>query len=271
MEKPQIRIITDGPHTAAFNMAADLFALKQCETMPMLIIRLYSWKRPSITLGIMEKPGQTLDFAAMRQNGVSWIKRPTGGRSVLHHEDLTYSCIYSNTVDFLGNDLMESYRIISNCLMKGLSFSGIECRPHDSPLDNSLAKSQAKLPCFLAPNRHEIMVMGKKLVGSAQKRTASAVLQHGSLPLTSAFRRLPDYLQLTSEERRRQKELLDNKTICIGEIEQSVSDTGLADSLVKGFCDILSLTIRPTSWLDEEVDAIEALAASPEFITKWQT
>jgi len=155
--------------------------------------------------------------------------------------------------------------------MNGLMLSGVKCLPHDSPLDNSLVKRQAKLPCFLAPNRHEIMVMGKKLVGSAQKRTSRAVLQHGSIPVTRAFRLLPRYLQLTIEERSRQEELLEQKTICIREINPALLQKDLIGSLVKGFCDTLGLQSIAGSWSVPEIQAIEAIAGTADFIAKWQT
>ena len=94
---------------------------------------------------------------------------------------------------------METYRIISRCLMGGLNDVGIQCVSCDSTNALRETKREMKLPCFLAPNRNEIMVDGKKLVGSAQKRTAEAILQHGSIPLTSAYRNLPDYLKLSGK------------------------------------------------------------------------
>jgi lipoate-protein ligase A len=183
-------------------MAADLYLLSLCEQSPAVFVRLYSWKKPSITLGVTEKPQETLDLAAIAAHDVEWIRRPTGGRSVLHDHDITYSCVFSaEGVNGMGASLMETYGVISSCLMNGLEKAGIRCGAHDSPLDSHISRMSARLPCFLSPNRHEIMVEGRKLLGSAQKRSAKAVLQHGSIPLTPAFRLLPDYLVLSAEER----------------------------------------------------------------------
>jgi lipoyl(octanoyl) transferase len=264
------RIINDSPHTAAFNMAADLRLLSVCESAPGIFIRLYTWDKPSITLGTMEKPHETLNREVMEKHSAEWIRRATGGRSVLHDHEITYSCIFSNGAPGMGATLMETYRVIADCLIAGLTSAGIKCSQHDSSLDTSLLKSGAKLPCFLAPNRHEIMASGKKLVGSAQKRTANAVLQHGSIPLTPAFRDLPDYLHIDEKEREIQKRLLAQKCTCISEIVPAVSESYISECLIRGFRETLSCEATESPWTPEEISAIETIATSDEFKKKWQ-
>jgi lipoate-protein ligase A len=265
------RIIDDTPHAAAFNMAADLHLLAACESGPAVFVRIYTWEKPSITLGTMEKPGETLDMAVLNQHGAEWIRRATGGRSVLHHYDITYSCIFSNGAPGMGAALMDTYRVVSDCLIAGLGHTGIRCSRHDSPLDNSLLKSGAKLPCFLSPNRHEIMASGKKLVGSAQKRTAKAVLQHGSIPLTPAFRNLPDYLRIDEKEREIQKRLLVQKCICISEIVPEIKEATFRECLIKGFCETLPCPASMSAWTPEEQKTITAIAESNDFLRRWQS
>jgi lipoate-protein ligase A len=254
------RIIDDGPHHAPFNMAADLYLLSQCEQSPCVFVRLYSWKTPSITLGAAEKPEETLDIEAIARSNVAWIRRPTGGRSVLHDHDITYSCIFSQGIREMGTTLMETYEVISGCLMEGLDLSGIQCASHDSGPDNQAPRGRAKLPCFLSPNRHEIMVRGKKLVGSAQKRTSKAVLQHGSIPLTPAFRELPDLLALEPEQRTLQKRMLRQKTTCISEILPGFEEEEIRRNLIKGFRAGLALTLRGIPWTPLELDEIRGRA-----------
>lgn len=264
------RIIDDAPHGAAFNMAADLHLLTLCEQGPAVFIRLYSWEQPSVTLGIAEKPGETLDIAALKKHEAEWIRRATGGRSVLHDRDITYSCIFSNGAPGMGATLMETYRVVSDCLMRGLGYAGVACARHDSPPGSTLSRGGAKLPCFLSPNRHEIMVSGKKLVGSAQKRTAKAVLQHGSIPLTPAFRNLPDLLLIDEKERKIQKRLLGQKCTCIGEIVPKIKEIELREYLVKGFCETLPCAAELSSWSNDELKTIEEIARSNDFLRRWQ-
>jgi lipoate-protein ligase A len=265
------RIINDSPHSAGFNMAADLHLLAACESGPAVFIRIYTWEKPSITLGAMEKPGETLDMAMLKKHGAEWIRRATGGRSVLHDHDITYSCIFSNGALGMGATLMETYRVVSDCLMRGLGYAGVNCSRHDSFLDTSLLKSGAKLPCFLAPNRHEIMVSGKKLVGSAQKRTSKAVLQHGSIPLTPAFRDLPDYLLIDGKEREVQKRLLGQKCTCISEIVPEIKEASLRECLIKGFRETLPCPASMSAWTPEEQKTITAIAESDDFLRRWQS
>jgi lipoyl(octanoyl) transferase len=266
---PTARLINDVPHRAAFNMAADLHLLSLCEQSPSVFVRFYSWEKPSITLGMTEKPEETLDFAAMASAGVEWIRRPTGGRSVLHDDDITYSCVFSNGVGGMGSSLMETYGVISGCLMKGLEKAGIRCGAHDSPLDSHLARSSARLPCFLSPNRHEIMAGGKKLLGSAQKRSAKAVLQHGSIPLTPAFRILPDYLLESADERNAQKRMLAMKTACVSEVAP-VCDAGkIKLCLIDGFNESLPFPFTEQPWSAGELTGINRVSESAAFLSKW--
>jgi lipoate-protein ligase A len=266
------RIINDSPHDAAFNMAADMYLLSLCEQSPAVFVRLYSWEKPSITLGLSEKPQETLDLSAIAVNGVEWIRRPTGGRSVLHDHDITYSCVFSaEGIRDMGTTLMETYMVISKCLLSGLQNAGIDCGTHGSPLDSSLSRGSLRLPCFLSPNRHEIMVGGKKLLGSAQKRSAKAVLQHGSIPLTPAFRRLPDYLQLNSKQREEQKRLLADKTTCVAEVLPSFDLTTLKKSLIAGFEKTLPFPHEGAPWSASECEEISRLSHNRDFLIKWRS
>jgi lipoate-protein ligase A len=265
------RLIDDPPRSAAFNMAADLHLLALCENRPAVVVRIYTWERPSITLGMAEKPGETFDRAALAREKVEWIRRPTGGRSVLHDNDITYSCTCSSGIGGMGATLMETYKVISDCLIAGLTSAGVACTASDSPPDSHLSRSRAKLPCFLSRNRHEIMVSGRKLVGSAQKRTAGAVLQHGSIPLTPAFMRLPDFLQLDNGQRETQKRLLARKCVCMQELVPDLDERTLRDCLSTGFRDTLPFPMTQSPWTEAEIAVITAVAQSEEFRKRWQS
>jgi lipoyl(octanoyl) transferase len=263
------RIIADCAHGAAFNMAADLYLLALCEKSPAVIVRIYTWEKPSITLGITEKPEETLDAAALEKSDVEWIRRPTGGRSVLHQQDITYSCVFSTQIQAMGVTLMETYGIISRGLMNGLKKAGIRCSAHDSPLDPALSRGNVRLPCFLSPNRHEIMVEGKKLLGSAQKRSAKAVLQHGSIPLTPAFRLLPDYLKLSDSQRESQKRMLLQKTTCVSEVQPEYNTAALVRGLMDGFSDSLPVQLVELGFSEQELGEITRYSETEEFLSKW--
>lgn len=263
-----LRLIHDSAHSATFNMAADLYLL---ETIPAdtVIVRLYTWEHPTITLGYMEDPLLVLDHAALKRDGVEWVRRATGGRAVLHAGDITYSCVFPSTLTAMGSSISESYQIISDCLMDGLKQCGIVCTTHDSALDIDAVRTNLKLPCFLAPNRQEIMVAGKKLVGSAQKRTDTAVLQHGSIPITAQFVNLPDYLTIDDDQKKRFKKLLIDKGTCINDICPALSFDQIKKYLLDGFHGRLAFVVEYRPWTERELLLIEQRAGEKTFIERW--
>jgi lipoate-protein ligase A len=264
-----IRIIDDAAHPSSFNMAADLYCGEYSSQNSTIVIRLYEWQPACITIGYMQKASGIFEQDTLNRGGVDWIRRPTGGRAVLHDGDLTYSCIFPAGAAGMGNNVMETYSVVSRCLMAGLESVGISCDLYDS-FDALLeTRREIKLPCFLAPNRREIMVFGKKLVGSAQKRSVGSVLQHGSIPFTAAFRRLPEYLRLSEREREIQKELLAVKSICLKEINPALTLPNVRRGLIRGFLATLPLETIEQPWTEKERAAIEKLAASAEFRNRW--
>jgi len=262
------RFILDKSRPADFNMAADLYLL---ERGTGVAVRFYSWARPSITLGYMQAAGRELNLEAVRAGGAGWVRRPTGGRAILHDGDLTYSCAFHRSLKEMGGSIAETYRLISKCLMDGLDRASIKCIAHDSDGGLKGIGREVKLPCFLAPNRDEIMVSGKKLVGSAQKRTAGAVLQHGSIPITNAFRQLPRYLRIDDAERDRQINLLIEKSCCVDELVPGATFESLAACLMEGFSAVLPFEFEVMPWTEREEEDINNIVQSDEFITRYKS
>ncbi len=250
-------------------MAADLYLLGACARGDSLFLRLYHWERPTVTYGYMQNAADLLDREYCETQGAQWIRRPTGGRAVLHHQDLTYSCVFAHDLKQLGQSVAESYRILSDCLIAGFAIAGIDAKAHDSSFDTASARSEQRLPCFLAPNRDEIMAGGKKLVGSAQKRTAAGVLQHGSIPLTPAFRQLPRYQKMTDRERAIQMRLLEQKCVCVEEIAPDLDIKALSAAMQRGFAERLNVSSEHRSWSEREREGIESLARSAAFREQW--
>lgn len=257
----KLRIIHDFGRTGSFNMAADLHALSECARTSQIILRFYTWTPSAISLGCMQNPEGLLDTDALAEANISWVRRVTGGRAVLHKGDLTYSCTFSQDIVEMGKSITESYSLISSCLRKGLTYLNVITQAHDSPIDSTQTRREIKLPCFVAPNRDEIMINDRKVVGSAQKRTERAVLQHGSIPITDECYELPNYLLLSPEERTRSEALLRKKSIPLSECVPSVNPQGLAEHLVRGFCDALTFAgPYQASWTPDEEKSILSLA-----------
>ncbi len=172
-------IIEDAPKRGSWNMAVDeyLFAAAQRESSTYL--RFYRWERPTASLGYSQSAARAADLDFCRAHGIDIVRRMTGGKVVLHHRELTYS-LASADAELFTDTLRESYRRISLGLVRGLELMGLEARlaPASPP-----AYARGTMPCFAFPARDEIEIGGLKIIGSAQKRTGAAFLQHGSVPL----------------------------------------------------------------------------------------
>lgn len=265
-----LRIIIDPPDSASFNMAADLFLFNKCKrNSEDIYLRLYKWKFPTITLGCMQNEKTLCEKNTLKNDGISVIKRFTGGRAVLHWDDLTYSFIFSQNHTFLGTSINSTYDIISTALSGALKSLGIKPLKHSFSSSGEASRSQIKLPCFLSPNKNEIIINNKKLIGSAQKRGNKSVLQHGSVPLNGNFRKITDYLYLNSKTKCIiQNELLKN-AISLNEIIELPSEEKINNAFIEGFENSLPVKVYKKNWSRVEKESIMELANSISFKEKW--
>jgi len=180
-------------------MAADeaiLESIGRGESRPTL--RLYAWDPPCLSLG-HSQPFADVDQGRLQTRGWEVVRRATGGRAILHTDELTYSVTGSAEEPVLAGGVLESYNRIAQALSFAvrnldLSVEMKEGKPADHATSNPV--------CFEVPSTYEITVNGKKLIGSAQARKKEGVLQHGSLPLTGDLTRICQALVFESEEAR---------------------------------------------------------------------
>ena len=121
------RLIINGKNSAAYNMAADEFILlsrKKDFSYPATL-RFYQWENPSVSIGYGQPYSKAVNEDFCLKKGVEIVRRPTGGRAVLHHHELTYCLTASYMSPFSSTDVIETYNHISEALLKGLSFLGI--------------------------------------------------------------------------------------------------------------------------------------------------
>ncbi len=171
-----MKIYLDPPLKGEENMKRDLELLQRSGVEQEVFLRLYSWQRPTISLGYFQKPEKVLNFKALEKYRLDYVKRPTGGRAVFHFRELTYAIAIPNNYPNLPSGITQAYRFISEPIYKAFISLGLSVKW-------ARQEKNATEACFLAPARHEIIFNGHKLVGSAQRRTANAVLQHGSILL----------------------------------------------------------------------------------------
>ncbi len=167
-------------------MQIDECRLKDAEEQfaPTTFLRFYQWDTPTVSLGRYQRPELGANLQYCQDNGIPVVRRPTGGRAVLHGRELTYSVVSNDRRFFPLHSLDLTYQGIARALQYGLGRLGItsQLAPGLRPTLR-LSAGKAKLPCFASASRHELLVEGRKIAGSAQRRLRRSFLQHGSIPL----------------------------------------------------------------------------------------
>lgn len=175
------RLINSGACSAYYNMALDeaiAIHVKEGKAIPTL--RLYKWDRPSVSLGCFQKNAD-VDMVYCADAGIPIVRRPTGGRAILHNKELTYSFSIRTNNEFFSKGIFDSYKKISRALYLALQKVGI--KPEIKMERNtSRQKIKGSPLCFQSTSYGELTIEGRKMAGSAQKRWNDGLLQQGSLP-----------------------------------------------------------------------------------------
>jgi lipoate-protein ligase A len=190
------RFIEDGFCEAGFNMAIDdaiATNVRLGKSKPTL--RLYGWKKPSVTIGVFQKTGEvSLDYCYCEDIPV--IRRLTGGRGILHYDELTYSFSSQNKGLFTGG-LFQSYYELSTAFKKAFILTGI---PVEMRLIKRSGATQKNPLCFKSLSYAELSFNGEKIMGSAQKRWRDGFLQHGSIPYSVDNNKLKKVFRIVDED-----------------------------------------------------------------------
>jgi lipoate-protein ligase A len=247
----------DGPR----NMAIDEFLATQGE-LELPLLRFYQWNPYTISLGYNQRAD---DLAAERcqADGIGVVRRPTGGRAVLHAEEVTYAVIIPKCAKaWYAESTLAIYNLISELLVTGLSRLGLAVSLEQKTSGNTAyaARTTTAIPCFSASAQYEILLEGRKLVGSAQRRFEKAVLQHGSILLGDYHLKLPNYLKISQpDEADRLTKLLAEKTISISQIlnyiptYQQVIDAIIAGFVEKKQISFITNKLTPGEWAGVEM------------------
>ncbi len=166
--------------SAEENMARDEFLFLRAQQEKIGVLRLYQWEKPSFSFGVSQRLAKAVNLNFIREHNLAYVRRITGGKTVLHNDEITYAVVSSEDVFFQDNDLYKSYLLIARVLLQAFQKLGIPAELSNPRSNSTLARSNN--PCFSFPTPNEIEVNGKKIAGSAQKRNNRALLQHGSIP-----------------------------------------------------------------------------------------
>jgi len=178
--REKCRLIYDPPQPGEVNMARDMAIIEEVAQGAPPTLRFYSWQPAALSLGFFQQVEDIADTAACSRLGIDIVKRPTGGRALLHYRELTYSVAVPENHPLVPRGILPSYKFFSAAIIGGLRELGVQ-----TGLAPGGNRGKGLLPgaCFDSPSAYEIQVDGKKVVGSAQVRRDGTLLQHGSILL----------------------------------------------------------------------------------------
>ncbi len=257
------RFLNTGAADGATNMAIDEALLSGVEagTSPPTV-RVYAWEPPTVSIGYSQKASDELDLIKCESWGFGVVRRPTGGRAVLHAGELTYSVAGPSGEPPLGGTIAESYQAIAGALVLGLSELGVVAELAPVATTPRERGGGASPPCFVSAGRFEVVVGDRKLIGSAQRRTERAVLQHGSLLTDDSHAGLADVLLVRRpEEREVVRRALKAKTTDLASLlSRLVGFDEVAGAVAAGFRSAWGVGLEDGGLSQDEKRAVETLA-----------
>jgi len=261
MQAKKWRFLDTGKGSAFFNMALDevmLGAIGRGESPPAF--RVYEWDPAAVTVGYSQSIGDAVDLARCTADRIDVAKRPTGGREVYHDDEIAYSVIASQDDQYFGGTLAETYRSVSRVLCDALNRIGVDAEIARGTGERG-RPARRNAPCFGSTSRFEIVVGGKKLVGSAQRRIGELFLQQGSILTGPGQERIALYLK-DGGDARLIRERLQRKSVHLRLVlGDSFSRGSLVDALRESLEKAVGGSIVSGPPSREETEAAVTLAA----------
>lgn len=262
------RFINSGACSPAENMAIDeAIMLAHSEGRVPPTLRFYQWDPATLSIGYFQKAEEEVDMQAIAEHGVGFVRRPTGGRAVLHDQELTYSVIVSEQYPGIPSTVTEAYRVLSEGLLQGFINLNLAAKMVNLGLESEKNKYAAagSAACFDSPSWYELVVEGKKVAGSAQTRQKGVILQHGSILIDMDIDLLFDLLRFPSERvKERLRESFAHKAVTINDLRRAAQLEPIGISQVEkafhnGFASGLDVILQPGELTDDEVAMVKRL------------
>jgi lipoate-protein ligase A len=229
------KFLDSGVNSGKFNMDFDVF-LAENFGQGNAFLRLYRWNPYCISIGTNQSI-EDIDLDKTRYHQIDVVKRPTGGRAILHSQEITYSVIYPIEPTSSAKNI---YNEINLALLKGLinfdSRLNVIDLEHNQPDFKEFYKSEISAICFAISAKSELNYNGKKLVGSAQRKLGNIILQHGSILCGEYHKRIVDYLNVADEKRSEMLNEISSTTIDLkSALNIEVDYAKLSTSILNGF------------------------------------
>jgi lipoate-protein ligase A len=249
------RLIDSGPCEAAFNMALDeALALSVRKGESPSVLRFYSWSQPAVSIGAFQKITD-IDVDYCYARAIPIVRRPTGGRAILHGDELTYSFSARNEGLF-SEGLMDSYRKLGKAFHLCFTRIGLFCT---MKTDREKGRTLIRSPlCFASTSLGEIDSSGIKIIGSAQKRWKDAFLQQGSIPFIIDRERLPSILKVSSSHCPRNIDC--NALIGLWDLLPELDGRTLKQRLIAAFKETFEVTLIDSQPSQQELEVAYRLA-----------
>ncbi len=246
------RLIKTPPASGPWNMAVDealLEEMKREGSVPVL--RLFGWEPACLSLGYAQSVSD-VDRTVLAANGWELVRRPTGGRAILHTDELTYAVIAPQGEPRLAGGVVESYRRLAEALL--LTLHKLDIPAHSDAHAGEISPDEPGPVCFDIPSHYEITVNGQKLIGSAQARRREGILQHGTLPLHGDLTRITQALNFPDQASRAAaaQRLLERAATVESSLGRTISWEEAATSFEDAFKEALNLTLTPEELTPQE-------------------
>lgn len=272
--KRRWRLIHSSAQDAATNMAIDeaiLLLHSQHKVPPTL--RFYTWKPAALTIGYFQRAHKEVDLSVVEQYGFDFVRRMTGGRAVLHEQELTYSLITSEQM-YEKHTVVESYRSLSLGLLYGFRELGLQAEfalPQVALSQKGSAVQRRSAVCFDTPSAYELVVEGRKVAGSAQTRKQGVLLQHGSILLDIDVDILFQLFRYRSEEERnRSKQEFQQKAVAINQLLAApVTIKQAEEAFRQGFARGLEVELVESELTAEEIELAKQLVQTKYSHPEW--
>lgn len=266
--------INSGHCSPSYNMALDEALLNwHSEGLIPPVIRFYAWQPAALSIGYFQKAAEEIDLERVEELGLGFVRRPTGGRGVLHEHELTYSIIVSEEHPEMPESVTEAYRILSGGLLEGFKNLGLDAYfsvPDTAEKLEDLKKPKSAV-CFDAPSWYEMVVEGKKVAGSAQTRQKGVILQHGAIlidldaeKLLSLFR----FSDTAAKEKMRVK--IPHKAVSINSLRKNKATMDeCVEAFKKGFQKSLEIDLEPYMLTAEQMEYVKSLEKEKYASDSW--
>jgi lipoate-protein ligase A len=264
------RLLDTGPADGAWNMAVDE-AMLDAGVAGLLVptLRFYAWQPAAVSLGYFQPLDASISLEEIARRGFGLVRRPSGGRAILHKDELTYSVTVPDTGVADGKSVMGSYRSISRGIEAGLSLLGVGAQLAERKGEERMKAQGLPTVCFAKAAKCDMTVEGRKIVGSAQTRRRGIIMQHGSVPIHIDPEEHLAVMPGDGVDEASKAKLMAAACGVADALGQPVSYEELAAALAQGFAERLGLTLEVGELTEWELAKARELKETKYTTDEW--